>query len=761
MGVEKTRACQHLRCIGFPPKEASRIASLLDKWSSHSGKEWTVKRFKSLKQAFNQSLASGERLIVPEGWATRKNRRGETILRDRYLHEVLSYPRDAHHVRIIEGFLRIYQVLKLDKESVAQKDKFAKAVMLPASVDLKYERMVELLPSMRFIKAYVSVIANNAAMNCDSLPDFLGGEKRSPSLALTEHGFTMSSFSRSDKKSASFIDYINTDVEINNLWFEYPKMFANRLLGEKLEDHSGTLVSGRSNVLHHSRSSNRRFLPAGSVSCLQEPGCKARWVANPLLLLQALGEPLKVKLQCVAKEVYGDVVKVHSQDEGHQMVIDWLTDGRTVWSYDLTSFTDRFPLLIQLRALELLQGYNIVSQFDVDTMKIVAAKTWTAHPLARGAYVKWEIGQPLGFGPSFPLAAITHGMLLDSLATKLGVEPLFCVVGDDVVIADEKLSTAYVSTLAELGVDVNKEKSMISNKYAEFLGKILTSEGVNPSIKVKLIRGEDQLVDALAFYGKSAIRHLHPREKKMAAKAFLPTNLGGLGWRIDGIRYGDFLKLTDQDAWGKRLIRKDLQEFFGDIQTSLEITRGIQLRTEFFAANAQFPPMLFGELKGNFVKSKLLINELTDIPVDCSLQTVESINQDALRKSTFVEIVDSAIRIDRRYGDPIVRSADILLEDGYEGLKTFDNQTSATSILSKEGYVNSREKPFSNGQSLPTAKDPNERSSDETRSTKSGIFQDQCEGAICASTEEIQQLIKRFEESAESRKNSSYPRPKG
>lgn len=75
-------------------------------------------------------------------------------------------------------------------------------------------------------------------------------------------------------------------------------------------------------------------------------------------------------------------------------------------------------------------------------------------------------GQPLGYYSSWPLFALSHHLLV----CRTGVIfTQYAVLGDDVVIADERVAGLYETGLKRLGVMISYQKSLISRTgSAEF-----------------------------------------------------------------------------------------------------------------------------------------------------------------------------------------------------------------------------------------------------------------------------------------------------
>lgn len=660
----KDRVCQHLKALNIPSKEASRIASLLFKWIVNSGPEWTVDRLKSLKQAHQESLQDNSGSYTPPiGWATRKNHEGKCILKDGFFHRVLTHSR--LNLKQIEGVLRIYQVIQLDETSKKQLRKMEKAITGPSTSEsiIVQELSESLIPRDT---AAMARLTSAVGSRSKTLPDMIGvPKKRSPVFTISYKGKITyaKSCSRGKAECAEWLDYFQTNRQWNEFWTKHPK-FVSKSFGGGAQYVSQAAYQTDENLI-------------GSVVILQSPGAKARWIANPFLPIQALGESLKDKLLFYSR-LYPEI-KTLNQDAGHLVVVDWLKSKRNVYSFDATAFTDRFPVSLQLKMAEKLLKKGIITQADYEALEIVTSGSWWSVDLQRS--IKWEVGQPLGYGPSFHLATLAHAMILDHLDHEVNGGPTQCwqVVGDDVVIADSTVAKLYKEKMEQLGVEINLSKSLISSKYAEFLGKLMTEEGVNPSIKVKILSGHSQIIDVLSFYGWNGWKHLSNKEKLLAMDVFLPEHLGGLGWRIPGQSYKRFLSLVNQEKVRNRTVRKEIREFFGDPEEPHYSSNMLELRSEYYSRNSLALSLSEWEIVDDGVKA---VNESTDIPISESTESQLRETCDQKSTNTFMDIVDTIIRSEKD-----LVNTHLFTEDG-----RVNRCNPATSILTEDGYIRPTEK---------------------------------------------------------------------
>jgi hypothetical protein len=591
----------------------------------------------------------------------------------------MTMPKTPENIRMIEGFLRLPTLLQLSDVSVRQKAKLVEAIETPPPISLGVglmlaasENLLTARPIRRSDVAHIRAFGEQTP----ALPMLLGVKtKGSPSYTVDHRGVIRigRTLNRDDSQAASWLDYFQSDRVANKLWHDHPQFVARRLLDVEDYPVSSSSVLGESN-------------PCGKLSALQEGSCKVRWIANPLLAFQALAEPLKVKLQEYSRIAYPEI-EVDDQDRGRLTVVAWLQDHRTVWSFDCTSFTDRFPLILQTEVLHRLQDMGIADQADYDVFHAVCAKSWSSTDLGRD--VRWSVGQPLGFGPSFPIATLTHAIILDGLDVKRS--GLWRVVGDDVVIADPSLASRYKEYMHIIGVEINLTKSLISDNYAEFLGKLITPWGITPSMKVKFLLGHEQTVDNLKFYGKHALSHMTEEQLRYGQGVFLPPELGGEGWHLESISYVEWLKLVDNNDWARRKINKELMVFLGPdaLNAHDAVEKIMTVRAKYYDENTlPIAPVEWGN-KGDAV---MTFNSFTNIPV--SYASPAKPVERRLEMPTFVSTIDSRV-----------------------AMKS-DTLSIAGLVLNKYGFINESEKPF-DGQSShyrshhderePSARSPNYR----------------------------------------------------
>jgi len=146
--------------------------------------------------------------------------------------------------------------------------------------------------------------------------------------------------------------------------------------------------------------------------------------------------------------------------------------GQKMFSFDLTSATDRFCNKVQRHLLVCLFGQRFASLW----FKIVTGPVYVGHFRKEGKTVKdgrtpidddfihYQAGQPMGTYASWALFALCHHAVVRYCFWKLRVDFRFryALLGDDVIIAHEGVAWKYHNLVTKyLGCDISLTKSYI------------------------------------------------------------------------------------------------------------------------------------------------------------------------------------------------------------------------------------------------------------------------------------------------------------
>jgi len=209
----------------------------------------------------------------------------------------------------------------------------------------------------------------------------------------------------------------------------------------------------------------------GTVNVAQEPGRKARFSASPRLIYQYGLKPLQSWLMYGLHRLPED--GCYNASQCLIDIMEHLKAGHLLFCFDLSSATDTFPAYLTWLYLRLTRA---IPEQILDLLINVSEGIWEPSESMRRSnffekFILWRVGQPLGTGPSFGAFSHTHHALIRGIAITLN-RPVDCyvLIGDDVVIFDAEVARVYREIMQLLGVEISLEKSVISNRIAEFGG---------------------------------------------------------------------------------------------------------------------------------------------------------------------------------------------------------------------------------------------------------------------------------------------------
>jgi len=245
-----------------------------------------------------------------------------------------------------------------------------------------------------------------------------------------------------------------------------------------------------------------KTLPIGHISFLQKPAGKLRTVANPNRLAQWEVEPLGEVLSDWVNSQPG--VYVLDQEAGIEKVQSWLKDGEVLVSADLSSASDTLDYRRVLGPL-FRQPQNSLTRKSLEFFDRLSKMPWyLSSDVARQKLgketISWKQGQPLGLRPSFPILTITNLTAAQNAVLhvdgEISEDVPFVIVGDDIVIK-QKYAEKYAEIIGSIGGIANIDKSMVSDKQAEFCSRLITPEKV---IRLKPRWLEDDPIQNILTY---------------------------------------------------------------------------------------------------------------------------------------------------------------------------------------------------------------------------------------------------------------------
>lgn len=440
---------QHL---GLPKEVTANLVRQINSWLDSSGIEWTVSRLKEIKTWYIHFIGGQE--YTPTSWI--KSKGGVpagafgTLFRMRVSNKVFNA-------------LLSYTGMMSDQVTEKQLNKFL------SSVEQEHNLPLPHIPNMKNIALEMkSILPTRRVL---STQDYNFGVKYAPDKLM--------------KSQVESLDLLQDDIRcqvIQRILTDYDmRLHFQKALGRFYIP----LIEKRTQLFLDDEletGDDKYDGCVGKISCIQEPGLKARFIANPRRIFQ-------VSLLSLGKQLFTLLSRLpwdHTYDHGTSLskIQKWMKEGKTIHSVDLSDATNNFPLDLQLRYLRWLG----IEEADLKLFTLISRSPWflpkrldPTHckepfpgTMTDGRSIKWTRGQPLGLYPSFAAFAVTHGALVRSIELSLNVSDTFVILGDDIVISNDAVAQEYRKFMNLLHCPISEHKSITSNSVAEFAGKVVT-----------------------------------------------------------------------------------------------------------------------------------------------------------------------------------------------------------------------------------------------------------------------------------------------
>jgi len=462
----------------------------------NNGAEWTVNRFKSVKQDFI-NLKAGKDCVSP--WVSRVNNRYKQSFGGLQTWCSRDWKKWSKAIQL----LQIYSTEIASEVSSSQKSKFLDAVLYE---NTKHLQLVDQYSDL-LSRASLDWFRPGVYPDPDPLLFYpVSSTRREPHA----NGRSYPEGERTLDCAYSFLDQTSTG---KNLVGKYPNIFK-------------PLMDGIEDTNLWSIGSMYYATNVGKIGIIQEPGLKLRAVANPARVYQAALKPLGDDLYRKLAMLPWDCT--HNQSRPFTILQENLRNRKTIHAIDLSNATDRFPLLLQESLLNSLYHRKDAINLFLD----LSRSRWIC-PISDRP-ISWKTGQPLGLYPSFASFALCHGMMLYVLNGRKHNDDFF-VLGDDVVILDDGLNDAYRRFLSSMDIPFSESKTISSNSLTEFGGKLIIPEAVIPQLKWRHV-SDDSFLDLASNFGEPFRKLMRSRQKKIFDMVkIIPEFLGGCGFNPTGI----------------------------------------------------------------------------------------------------------------------------------------------------------------------------------------------------------------------------------
>jgi hypothetical protein len=225
----------------------------------------------------------------------------------------------------------------------------------------------------------------------------------------------------------------------------------------KITDQSGIDYFSQSYKFNWDKGKNLKPEILGKLSFIYDPECKLRIVAIMDYYTQLFLKPIHMRIMHLLSNFPCD--RTYTQDPFHK----WKDDNENFWSLDLSSATDRFPIDLQRRLLS-----QVFDKELSDGWKEILSGREFMSP--NGKLLKYSVGQPMGAYSSWAAFTLTHHLVVHWCAHLCGYDKFtdYILLGDDIVIKNDKVALMYKKWMNHLGVDLSDSKTHVSKDTYEF-----------------------------------------------------------------------------------------------------------------------------------------------------------------------------------------------------------------------------------------------------------------------------------------------------
>jgi len=272
------------------------------------------------------------------------------------------------------------------------------------------------------------------------------------------------------------------------------------------------------------------FIPEylGKLGTKDEPG-KVRVFAMVDWWSQMLLRPLHKKLFEVLETIPTDAT--FDQDAGVLRGMKQVEKTAYAASFDLSAATDRLPLSIQTLIID-----HIYPGAGELWGKFLVEREYSIPRGLRGLGMKmpksvhYAVGQPMGALSSWAMLALTHHFIVQMAARRVypsskGWFTRYLVLGDDNTIFDRAVAAEYLRIMADLGVEINLVKSVVSTTSFEFAKRFIhKGQNLSPVSFKELDVAAVSLDAAVLLFQKFA------EDKEWSLSSFM--KLRGAGFRV-------------------------------------------------------------------------------------------------------------------------------------------------------------------------------------------------------------------------------------
>jgi len=254
-------------------------------------------------------------------------------------------------------------------------------------------------------------------------------------------------------------------------------------------------------------------LKVGKITQISEGGGKTRNIALVDFWSQNALFPFHRRLFRILKQIPQD--GTFDQDASFRRFMNLANRKGVAGCFDLSSATERFPLILQSIVVSALMGDIWKDAWE----RCVIKRDY----VFRNKRITWKVGQPLGLYGSWALFTLTHHLFVRWCANDHKFAS-YCILGDDIGIFSKSTMLKYSTMMEAFGVEINKSKSFVSTSvpvYGEYCKRIFRGRSELSGLSMKLIVGSKREPEMYVnILNKIVARWNLPLSKSVITKYF-------------------------------------------------------------------------------------------------------------------------------------------------------------------------------------------------------------------------------------------------
>lgn len=198
----------------------------------------------------------------------------------------------------------------------------------------------------------------------------------------------------------------------------------------------------------------------GKLAVIEAPEGKMRVIATLDYFSQVILKPIHDEIFRNLRKFPQD--RTFTQDPWN----DWEENDSSFWSLDLTAATDRFPVKLEAKVLKYLFRNEDLSR---NWLYLLIERDY-ALPHDFKQSIRYSVGQPMGAYSSWGAFTLSHHLVVAWAAHLCQVSNFrnYILLGDDIVIKDDRIAKKYISIMHKLGVSISESKTHVSKTTYEF-----------------------------------------------------------------------------------------------------------------------------------------------------------------------------------------------------------------------------------------------------------------------------------------------------